>query len=155
MTDDPVAEVARAAARRLVPEFGQDVETKTEAALYARDSSRGKEQYDPVSLGILIVTIATLAWMVYSDHRKTEPNASPATVERVLRNEIRREVEVTPDSIRITDVVVQEVMDKHPSSLEIKLTPDTSDSRRLGRRAWHLPADADVRKKRWPEPMRR
>jgi hypothetical protein len=113
MADDPVAEVARAAARRLVQEFGQDVETRTEAALYARDLSRGPEQYDPVSLGILIVSIATLAWMVYSDHRKTAPHASPAAVERVLRNEIRREVEVTPDSIRITDVVVQEIMDKH------------------------------------------
>lgn len=117
MTDDPVSEIARATAARLGPEFGQNLAAKVEAALYARDSSRGPEQFDPVSVGILIVAIVTLAWTVYSEHRKKAPDASAAAVEGTLRNEIRREVEVTPDSIRITEVVVQEIMDRHPGSL--------------------------------------
>lgn len=138
MADDPVAEIARAAARRLAPELGKDVETKTEAALYARDSRRGQEQYDPISIGILIVGIATLAWMVYSDHRKTAPDASPAAIERVVRNEVRREVEITPNSVRITDVVVQEIIDKHRGLLGMKLTRLTRQAaHRLGRPPRH------------------
>jgi hypothetical protein len=116
MTDDPVAEIARGVATRLAPELGQDVQTKTEAALYARDSGRGQEQYDPIAIGLLIVGIVTLAWMIYSDHRKTAPEASRGTIERVIRNEMRREIEITPASIRITDVVIQEIMDKHHDS---------------------------------------
>jgi hypothetical protein len=115
MTEDPAGEIARAAARRLVPEFGVRVEAGVEAALYAQEDGV-RHEYDPVAIGALIVSIAQLAWTIYSDHRTKAPDAPPEHLELVLRNEIRREVELTPSSARITDVVVKEVIDRsrHP-----------------------------------------
>jgi hypothetical protein len=111
MDDDPVEAIARAAAKRLAPEYGPRLEVDVEAALYARDSERGPEQYDPVSVGILLVSIATLAWMIYSDHRKKAPGAAPEVVERTVRTELRRQVDATPESARISEVVVTEIVE--------------------------------------------
>ena len=107
MTDDPVGEIACGAARRLTGEYGPEVETEVEAALYARGNAE-RHAYDPVSLAALIVGVAQLAWMIYSDHRKK----SPEVVERILRTELRRQVDLTPDSTRITEVVVHEIVDR-------------------------------------------
>lgn len=70
------------------------------------------ERYDPVSVGILIVSIATLALSIYAGHRKKTPNAAPEVVERILRSELRREIDVTPDSIRISQVIVNETVER-------------------------------------------
>lgn len=115
MTEDPASEIARAAARQLLPEFGARVEVEVEAALYAQEDG-ARHEYDPVAIGALIVSVAQLAWTIYSDHRKKAPDVPPEHLELVLRNEIRREVEVTPGSARITDVVVKEVINRsrHP-----------------------------------------
>jgi hypothetical protein len=62
---DPVEHTVRAAAHRLVAEHGPGLVTDVEAALHARGSAQRPEQYlDPVSLGSLIVSVATLAWTV-------------------------------------------------------------------------------------------
>ncbi|WP_460362862.1 hypothetical protein [Actinocorallia lasiicapitis] len=48
-----------------------------EAALYSGDGSPGQCQYlDPASTGGLVVSMATLAWTVYQDHKKKH-NAAP------------------------------------------------------------------------------
>lgn len=109
MDDDPVSHIARAAATRLVPEFGPRVEMDVEAALYARDSGGGTGRYDPMAIGALVVAIAQLAWSVYDSYRKKTPEAAPEHYQRVIRNEVRREVEATPSSIKITDVVIREI----------------------------------------------
>lgn len=109
MAEDPVAEIARAASRRLVPEFGTRVETDVEEALYAWDNGE-RHQYDLAAVGALIVSIAQLAWTIYADHRKKTPNAASDVTERVLRTELRHEVEKTPASLKITEVVVQEIV---------------------------------------------
>jgi hypothetical protein len=117
--EDVAGDVARAAARRLVPEFGPRVEAEVEGALYARDTGE-RHEYDPVSIGILIVAIATLAWEIYSRHadKGEHPDAGPEVTERVLHNEIRHEIEVTPDSVRVTEVVVQEIVRRTTVLLE-------------------------------------
>jgi len=106
---DPVEAVARAAAERMAPEYGPRLKTDVEAALYARESQRGPEQYiDPVALGSLIVSIATLAWTIYSDLRKKTPDPAPEVAARTLRVELRRHTDGTPD--KITEVVVAEIV---------------------------------------------
>lgn len=107
MPDDPVREIARGSAQRLTGEYGPRLETEVEAALYAREDGERRE-YDPVSVAALIVSVAQLAWMVYSDHRKK----SPEVVERTLRTRLRRHVDITPESARITDVVVHEIIER-------------------------------------------
>jgi hypothetical protein len=99
----------------LVPECGDRVEVEVEAALYSQEDGV-RHEYDPIAIGALIASITQLAWTIYSDHRKKEPDASPEHLELVLRNEMRHEVEVTPGSTRITDMVVKEVIDRsrHP-----------------------------------------
>ncbi len=110
MTSDAVEEIARGAARRLAAEYGPQLETDVEAALYDRGGSRGIEQYDPVSVASLIVGIAQLAWMIYSDHRKKPRDV----VERTLRTELRHQVDISPNSIQITDVIIQEIVQRMP-----------------------------------------
>jgi hypothetical protein len=124
---DPVAATARAAAAILAAELGAAARVEVEAALLARDSSRQRPtQYvDPMSLGSLIVAIATLAWTVYSDLSKrsnSSPSdapipqgegpetASPDLVARQVRTIMRERGQPAQAHIdRITDTVVIEV----------------------------------------------
>ncbi|MBV9451180.1 MAG: hypothetical protein JO345_35375 [Streptosporangiaceae bacterium] len=110
MGDDPVEEIARGAARRLAAEYGPRLETDVEAALYDRGGTRGIEQYDPVAVASLIVGIAQLAWMIYSDHRKKPRDV----VERTLRAELRHQVYISPNSAQITDVIIHEIVQRMP-----------------------------------------
>jgi hypothetical protein len=124
---DPVAATARAAASILAAELGASARVEVEAALLARDSSpqRPTQYVDPVSLGGLIVAIATLAWTIYADRSKrshhsssdasTPPGeipeaASPYLVARQVRTIMRERGEpARPHIDRITDTVVTEV----------------------------------------------
>jgi hypothetical protein len=83
-----------------------------EAALPARGTARRPDQYiDPVSVGSLIVAIATLAWTVYSERRKKTPQPSPEVVARQVRAELREyDGPGTDDSGRITSIVVTEII---------------------------------------------
>lgn len=66
----PVSRVSRAAARRLADEHGSELETQVAMALYGGDSDQPSGQYlDPISLGSLIVSAASLSWTVYKDLR--------------------------------------------------------------------------------------
>lgn len=109
MTNDPVEEIALAAARRLGSQYGIRLETDVEAALYARNT-RGLDQYDPVAIASLVVSVAQLAWMIYSDHKKKPREV----VERILRTELRHKVDISPHSAEITDVIVQEIIERTP-----------------------------------------
>jgi hypothetical protein len=110
MDDDAVAAVARAAAQRLAPEYGSRLAADVEAALYTRGSSRGPEQYDPVAIAGVIVAIATLAWTIYRDLRKEKPETSSEVAERTLRVELRKYGDDSPDSDKITEVIITEIV---------------------------------------------
>jgi hypothetical protein len=105
--NDPIADSARAAAERLDSDYGPGLISEVEAAL----SSQGQEQFfDPVSLGALIVSIATLAWTIYSDLKKTASSPAPDVVARTIRVELRNWGGLSQTSLnQITDVVVTEI----------------------------------------------
>ncbi|WP_432198590.1 hypothetical protein [Streptomyces sp. bgisy027] len=108
-----VRRAARATARRLAVDFGSELKTQVETALDARDSDRRSEQYavDPISLGSLIVSAATLAWTVYKDRRDQSQMPTPEVTSQRIRIELP-----TSDSIpsaqrdRVIRVVVEEIV---------------------------------------------
>jgi hypothetical protein len=108
---DPVADGARAAAERLTLDYGPGLAPDVEAALHARGPEQRPDQFfDPISLGALIVSIATLAWTVYTDLKKETANPAPDVVARTVRVELRKMDVTHPASQEITDVVVTEVL---------------------------------------------
>ncbi len=87
---DPIEHSARAAALRLVTDYGPGLPVDVEAALHARGSIHQPEHYfDPISLGALIVSVANLAWTVYTDLKKRTPDPSPEVVARTVRVALR------------------------------------------------------------------
>ncbi len=116
---DPVAAGARAAAERLTPAYGPGLAADVEAAVHARGQEQQPERYfDPISLGALIVSIAALAWTVYTDLKKKTPSPAPEVVARTVRVELRKQGDTAATSLgQVTDVVVTEV---------IKAAQDTS-----------------------------
>jgi len=109
---EPIERCARAAAQRLAGEFGDRLTIDVEAALHASSASQQPARYlDPVSLGGLIVSIATLAWTVYNDLKKKTPQPSRDVVARTIRVQLRDDTELEPaQRDRIIDVVVEETL---------------------------------------------
>jgi hypothetical protein len=83
---------------------------QVEAALAARGAEDRPQQYfDPISLGALLVSLASLAWTVYRDLRKqTDKPASEAVATRV-RIKLREDDQELPDG-RVIEVVVDETL---------------------------------------------
>ena len=109
---DPITAGARAAARRLTPEYGSGLVLEVEAALHARQEQPAEYFLDPVSLGSLIVSVATLAWTIYADlRRRRTPDISPDVVARRVRVELanRDDTGLAPP-VQLIDVVVTETM---------------------------------------------
>lgn len=112
---NPVAASARAAADRLAAEYGRGLAGEVEEALHSSRQGRQPERYlNPVSLGSLIVSMATLAWTIYTDLRRQSPDATPGVLARTLRVELRSSgtASASDDKIdeKITEVVVTEVI---------------------------------------------
>jgi hypothetical protein len=109
---DHIAAAARAAADQLTASYGPSLTAEVEAALHAKDArERPAEYFDPISLGGLIVAIATLAWTIYSDQRKTTPAPSPDAVAQAVRVELRTHNGAYPEEHeRITSIVVTEIL---------------------------------------------
>jgi len=110
--DDPVVTAARAAAAQLAARHGPGLPADVEVALATRGTTTRPGQYlDPVTLGGLIVDIATLAWTIYTDKRKTAPDPPPSTVARQVRIELRQQGGTSPhDTDQITEIVVTELL---------------------------------------------
>jgi hypothetical protein len=110
---DPSADAARSAAVILAPDLGTNLPAEVEAALAARDAPLRPDRYlDPVSLASLIVSIATLAWTIYSDQRKKTPEPSADVVARHVRAELRQQDGTgQEDTGRITEIVVNEIIE--------------------------------------------
>lgn len=109
-TADPVAGIARAAAHRLAADHGPSLSADVEVALQTRGGTEPPDRYlDPISLGALVVSIASLAWTVYTDLKTKTPNPPTEVVARTVRVQLRDSVNVDPTARdRIIDVVVGE-----------------------------------------------
>jgi hypothetical protein len=120
---DPAAEAARCAAVILVADLGPSLPAEVEAALVARNEQHRPERYlDLVSFAGLIVSIATLAWTIYNDHRnraqendqrnrarEEEPQAD--TIARQVRITLRdQDISLPPGTERITEIVATEII---------------------------------------------
>jgi hypothetical protein len=102
---------ARAAARRLAPEFGAGLPADVEAALHTPAGAGGDRYLDPIALAAMIVSGAQLAWTVYVDLRKRSAQPAPQVVARRVRVELaeRSETMIDPDvGDRVIDIVVAE-----------------------------------------------
>jgi hypothetical protein len=122
---DTVADAARAAAGVLAPGMGPRLVAEVEAALAARDGGEQRPgQYDPVAIaglgiaaGGLIVSVAQLAWSIVSDlARRAAAPPSPEAVARDVRIRLREyDVALSPETDRITEVVITEVIRRLPA----------------------------------------
>jgi hypothetical protein len=66
---------------------------------------------DPVSLGALIVSTATLAWTIYTDLRTKTPHPSPQVIARRIRIELHDPTPIeTTERDHIIDVAVTETI---------------------------------------------
>jgi hypothetical protein len=112
MSSDPTAALARAVAGRLDTD-GNTVTPEVEAALHQREASPKPDQYvvDPVSLGSLIVSIATLAWTIYNDLKKHTPAPAPATIARSIRVHLTQEAPALDPAQRdhVIELTVDEI----------------------------------------------
>lgn len=109
---DPVEVTARATAAQLAAEYGPGVVAEVDAALYARRRAERPQQFvDPVSLGSLIVAVATLAWTIYADLRKRTPEPPQEEVERQVIVELQEQGAADrKDAERITAIAVTEAI---------------------------------------------
>jgi len=80
---------------------------RVEAALHGRSPDR---YLDPVAVGGLIVSIATLAWTVYKDLENKSSEPSPDVIARTIRVRLREQGDIGPELERVIDVVVGETL---------------------------------------------
>jgi hypothetical protein len=100
---------ARAAARRLETEGRPGLRAEVEALLAARQTGFAPPQYtDPVAIASLIVSIASLAWTVYTDLRKRTTHPSADLVARTVRDRLGENGQQAP--YHVVDVVVTEAI---------------------------------------------
>ena len=123
---DHVADAARSAAAILAPDLGRNLPVEVEAALAARGGAQRPDRYlDLVSLGSLIVSVATLAWTAYNDlrsraHDQVRDQEPPAdSIARQVRVTLReQDMNLPPGTERITEVVATEVIRQSRQSQE-------------------------------------
>jgi hypothetical protein len=109
--DIAVRRTARAAARRLAADIDPDIKTAVETAL--RDPATD-ERYgvDPVALGSLVISAASLAWTIYRDLRDKIPKPAKKTIEQRVRLELPVTDQVpAAQRDRIIEVVVEQVVE--------------------------------------------
>jgi hypothetical protein len=114
---DPAADAARSAAVILIPDLGPSLPAQVDAALAARGTPQRPGQYaiDPVSVAILIVAVATLAWTIYNDLREHTPEPQSETIARQIRITLQdQDVDLPPDAERITEIVATEIIHHAP-----------------------------------------
>lgn len=124
-TDNVIEQTAHAVAQHLTPQYGPTLLTEVYTALHSRNTQQHPTQYfDPITLGSLIVSIASLGWTIYRDQRTktSSPNKD------LIARHIRLELPPTPNTTtqqrdHIIDIVIDEITthnmdpdsDKHPS----------------------------------------
>src|SRR4051794_31851497 len=96
---DPIPEAARVAADRLSVELGPALVHDVEAAIHEREAGARAQRYfvDPISLGGLVVSVATLAWTVYKDLKSRTSTPAAPVIERRVRLELPEVQGVEPE----------------------------------------------------------
>jgi hypothetical protein len=110
---DPAADAARSVAAILAPSLGPRLPADVEAAIAARDAERRPGQYlDSVSLASLIVSIAALAWTMYSDQRdRGAAGLPPEAISGQVRVTLRERNISLPAGLQdITELIAIEVI---------------------------------------------
>ncbi len=113
MTDDlVVAKAAVASARELAGPLGRPLlQLDVEAALHSRGATEQPGQFtDPVALGSLIVSIASLAWQVYCDRKREGGKPTRDTLTRTVRIRRRESSDLSGAEIKIIEVVAEEII---------------------------------------------
>ena len=106
---DPAADIARAVAKRLSDEYGPNLALDVEAELHR---GRLAQYVDPVAIASLIVSVAALAWTVYTDLKRSAAKVQTDVFARSLRVTLRDEGgSLTPTHERVVDVAVRETFD--------------------------------------------
>lgn len=120
---DPAADVARSAAVILASDLGPALPAEVETALASGHFGKRPHHYvDPVALGSLIVSIATLAWTIYNDQRSHTPDPEPDTIARQVRVTLREEdVSLPAGTERIIEIVATEIT-RHATSADQNAT---------------------------------
>lgn len=110
---DLTEKCARTAALRLREELGERLLIDVEAALHIRGAVERPTQYlDPISLGSLIVSVASLGWTIFADLRKRTTRPSKEIIARRIRVELSPADETShAQRDRIIDVVVDAIME--------------------------------------------
>ncbi|MCX4671508.1 hypothetical protein OG453_33295 [Streptomyces sp. NBC_01381] len=95
----PIEFIARASAQRLTTSARPALADDVEVALHTRGATRHPDQYaDLDSLGALIVSVATLAWTVYSDLRSRVSVPQREVIVRHVRDRLAGD-DVLPSSL--------------------------------------------------------
>jgi hypothetical protein len=108
---DPVEAAARSAAERLNGRYGPGLPSEVEAVLLDTQAGGGPRQYvDPISLASLVVSVAGLAWSIYSDQRSRGPDPAASDLVTAVRSALRSPDHAGPvPQEEIIEIVVTEV----------------------------------------------
>jgi hypothetical protein len=108
---DSVATISRATATRLTAQGESRALVEVEAALAAGPDAPKDQYFDPISLGALIVSIATLAWQMYTDLKTKGGKPSKEVVARKVRIQLQdSERTPSPDHQEIIEIVIDETV---------------------------------------------
>jgi hypothetical protein len=108
---DSVETISRAAASQLAAQGEPRAVVEVEAALAAQPDGSRDQYVDPISLGALIVSVAALAWQVYTDLKARDGKPPKEVVGRRLRIQLQdSEHTSTPDDQKVIDIVVEETI---------------------------------------------
>jgi len=115
----PAADAARSAATIMAADLGSDLPAAVEAILQASDDhTQSPDQYDPlaiVGLGVgaasLIVSLAQLAWSVYTSQREYTPEPASESIAREIRIILSEQpVPTIAETDRIAEVIITEII---------------------------------------------
>jgi hypothetical protein len=108
---EPANQVARAAGEQLALVYGPGLPVEVEAAIHASGTPLPDRYVDPVAVGALIVSVATLAWTVYMDLRRQAATPGRDVLARTVRVRLDEGISLDPAARdQIIDVVVTEVI---------------------------------------------
>jgi hypothetical protein len=110
----PVDRIARGAAVRLAQEAGQpSLVPEVERQLEVGDGTGSGDRFEPITLSIaaLVVSVASLAWTIYTDLKKQASRPEPEVIIRRIRVEIELPEQVsTADRDRVITAVVAQTL---------------------------------------------
>jgi hypothetical protein len=110
----PVDRIARGAAERLAREAElPSLVPEVERQLQVGNGIQSGDRFEPITLSIaaLVVSVAGLAWTIYTDLKKQTPKPEPDVIKRRIRVEIELPEQVSAaDRDRVITAVVAQTL---------------------------------------------